>query len=196
MEAGHNQVGNEIQEEFWVLRCQAGDEDAFRQLYSKYKSRTFAFLKGLVKGVEAEDLNQEVWLTVYRRIASLTNANGFRMWLFQVARNRALDYFRQNKKLHELQEANEVAPEEREEEQPFDDGDDQELKIRLRVCLEKLSQRHKEVLILSFLEGMDYEEIGLITGCSLGTVKSRMHHAKMKLKYLINIKIESDDKDE
>ncbi|WP_323757768.1 RNA polymerase sigma factor [Roseivirga sp.] len=196
MEADHNQGGNEIQEEFWVLRCQAGDETAFRQLYFRYKPRTFAFLKGLVKGVEAEDLNQEVWLTVYRRITSLTNTNGFRMWLFQVARNRALDYFRQNKKLLELQEATQVAPEERGEEQPFYDGEDEELKIRLRACLEKLPQRHREVLILSFLEGMDYEEIGLITGCSIGTVKSRMHHAKMKLKYLINIKIGDDDKDE
>ncbi|KYG78729.1 RNA polymerase sigma factor [Roseivirga echinicomitans] len=196
MEADHNQGGNEIQEEFWVLRCQAGDETAFRQLYSRYKPRTFAFLKGLVKSVEAEDLNQEVWLTVYRRIASLTNATGFRMWLFQIARNRALDYFRQNKKLSELQEATQVSPEVGSEGQPFDAGEDQELKMRLRACLEKLSQRHREVLILSYLEGMDYEEIGLITGCSIGTIKSRMHHAKMKLKYLINIKIESYDKDE
>lgn len=196
MEAGHKQEGNEIQEKFWVLRCQAGDETAFRQLYSRYKPRTFAFLKGLVKSVEAEDLNQEVWLTVYRRISSLSNTNGFRMWLFQIARNRALDYFRQNKKLRELHEATQVAPEEVGEEQPFDAGEDQELKNKLRACLEKLSQRHREVLILSFLEGMDYEEIGLITGCSLGTIKSRMHHAKMKLKYLINIKIENHDKDE
>ena len=195
MEAVHNQEDNDIQEEFWVLRCQAGDETAFRQLYFRYKPRTFAFLKGLVKSVEAEDLNQEVWLTVYRRIASLTNANGFRMWLFQIARNRALDYFRQNKKLRELEEATQVSPEEGSEYQQLDADEDQELKMRLRTCLEKLSQRHREVLILSFLEGMDYEEIGLITGCSIGTIKSRMHHAKMKLKYLINIKIESYDKD-
>ena len=196
MEAAPKQRDNEIQEEFWVLRCQAGDEVAFQQLYSRYKPRSFAFLKGLVKGVVAEDLNQEVWLTVYRRIASLTNAKGFRMWLFQIARNRALDHFRQNKKSYELQEATEVAAEGGGEDQPFDTEEDQELKIRLMACLEKLSQRHREVLILSFLEGMDYEEIGLITGCSVGTVKSRVHHAKMKLKYLINIKIESYDKDE
>ena len=76
-----------------VLRCQAGDEAAFGQLLTSFGSRTLAHLRTLV-GDEAEDVQQEVWLAVYRRIGSLANPGGFRTWLFQTTRHRAIDYLR------------------------------------------------------------------------------------------------------
>lgn len=172
-----------------VLRCQVGDMTAFRQLYQMFNGRTLGFLKSFVKGPEAEDLNQELWLTVYQRVATLTNANGFRTWLFQCARNKALDYLRSNSRLRAFREALESVME-TEEIIDWDTLREFDVGGALSKGLEQLSAIHREVLVLNYLEGMDYEEIALITGCSSGTVKSRIHHAKSNLKKLMTNKNE------
>ncbi len=170
---------------FLVLRCQVGDEGAFRELHETFSSKTLRYLKGMAEAVEAEDINQEVWLNVYKRISALSNPLGFRMWLFQMARNKLMDHFRIMKRVKEFQELfhvdliEESIPTESQEILP-----NENLK-KLEENLEKISPKHREVLTLNFLEGMDYEEIALITGSTLGTIKSRIHNAKVKLKYLI-----------
>ncbi len=170
---------------FLVLRCQVGDEQAFGELYSDFSSKTLRYLRNVVGNDEGEDLNQEVWLTVYKRIKTLSNPSAFRMWLFQMARNKTLDYFRKTKRISEFEEVYKVNQEsEKAELESVDDID--EVKNTLESNLEKLPNKHREVLILNFLEGMDYDEIALIVGSSLGTVKSRIYNAKVKLKYLMN----------
>ena len=169
-----------------VLRCQVGDMAAFRQLYGQFNHRSLGFLKSFVSGAEAEDLNQEIWLTVYQRIAGLANPNGFKTWLFQIARHRALDYLRTHSRLSALYEAMEA------ESEAIGLADreitDFALSTELSSGLDQLSAPQREVLVLHFLEGMDYEEIGLITGAAVGTVKSRMYHAKINLKQLMKNK--------
>lgn len=170
-----------------VLRCQVGEVSAFRELYSMFADRTLRFLKSFVSVPVAEDLNQELWLIVYRRIASLSNVDGFKTWLFQAARNKALDYLRSINRFDVFYEAFKV-----EAEVPVTDTTfelpEPEMNGYLKEGLEHLSNTHREVLVLHFLEGMDYEEIALISGCSIGTVKSRAHNAKLKLKIFINTK--------
>lgn len=163
-----------------VLRAQVGDENAFRQLYEQFSDRTLRFLSGFVSQTAAEDLNQELWLTVYRRIRTLVNINGFRAWLFQSARNSALDQLRSLKRRDELNEILYNQAESRktpEELEVFPEPD-----FELTNALDQLSASHREVIVLNYLEGMDYEEIALITGCLVGTVRSRIHHARRKLK--------------
>ena len=80
-----------------VLRCQAGDETAFSRLMTWFGGRTLAHLRGLV-GDEAEDVQQDVWLTVYTRIGALSNPRAFRTWLFQTTRHRAIDFLRSRKR--------------------------------------------------------------------------------------------------
>ena len=171
-----------------VLRCQVGDMAAFQQLYGQFSPRSLGFLKSFVSETEAEDLNQELWLKVYQRIASLANPNGFKTWLFQIARNRALDYLRAHSRLAARHEAMEA--EARVEQLATQDTNDFELSTELTKGLDQLSAPQREVLVLHFLEGMDYEEIGLITGAAAGTVKSRMYHAKNNLKNLMKNKSE------
>ena len=166
-----------------VLRCQVGDMAAFQQLYGQFSQRSLGFLKSFVSPTEAEDLNQEIWLKIYQRIAGLTNPNGFKTWLFQIARNRAVDYLRVHSRLAALHEAMEA--EIKVEQLAYQDIGDFEFSAELTKGLNHLSAMHREVLVLHFLEGMDYEEIGLITGCAMGTIKSRMYHAKIKLKNLL-----------
>ncbi len=170
-----------------MLRCQVGEVSAFRELHGMFADRTLRFLKSIVSATEAEDLNQELWLVVYKRIAGLFNVDGFKTWLFQAARNKALDYLRSTNRFDVFYEAFKVQTE------PLVTGvadglPEFDVTRYLQEGLEQLSNTHREVLMLHFLEGMDYEEIALIAGCSVGTVKSRAHHAKLKLKNFINTK--------
>lgn len=169
---------------FLVLRSQVGDDHAFTSLYNMFSGRSLRLLNGLLRSDKAQDLNQEVWLTVYKRIASLDDASRFRTWLFQITRNRALDHFRSTKRLNEFydiigSETEEVSYE------PTVELEVQSTRL-VEEKLEELSPKLREALVLNYFEGMDYEEMALILGVSLGTVKSRIHKAKQKIKTLIN----------
>lgn len=175
-----------------VLRCQVGETSAFRELHVLFADRTLRFLKSFVTASVAEDLNQELWLVVYKRIAGLANVDGFKTWLFQIARNKALDHLRSANRFDAFYEAFKT------EAEPLAMGDADELPAPdmsgyLKEGLEYLSNTHSEVLVLHFLEGMDYEEIALISGCAIGTVKSRAHNAKLKLKNFINTKNQNNE---
>src|SRR5687767_7107485 len=84
-----------------VLRCQAGDASAFTRLLEAFGGRTLAHLRALV-GDAAEEVQQEVWLAVYRHLPSLSNPRAFRTWLFQTTRHRAVDHLRSKKREREL----------------------------------------------------------------------------------------------
>jgi len=165
-----------------VLRCQTGDETAFAQLLASFGGRTLAHLRTLV-GDAADDVQQEVWLTVYRRLSSLANPNGFRTWLFQTTRHRAIDYLRARKREREL----------------FDDegsvdvsqiasSDDERLDLSggsVAAVFAQLAPAHREVLQLRYEEDLSYAEIALVSGCAVGTVRSRLHNAKRHLQELL-----------
>jgi len=160
-----------------VLRCQAGDERAFQQLLDDFGTRTLRYLRGLV-GDEADDVQQDVWLSVYRAIATLANPGAFRTWLFSTTRRRALDHLRKRRREEELiaDAADDVLYDAADESalDTFDAG-------ALDDVLAGLPQPQREVLLLRFQDQMSYSEIAVIVGCPVGTVKTRIHHAKRKL---------------
>src|SRR4051812_31573634 len=82
-----------LQLQLLVLRCQAGDERAFATLLDEFGEKTLRYLRGLL-GEDADDVQQEVWLAVFKRIATLANPAAFRTWLFQTTRHRAIDFLR------------------------------------------------------------------------------------------------------
>ena len=73
---------------------QAGDEEAFADLFNRFGPWSLRYLEGLLDSEAAQDAHQEVWLTVYRRISDLANPGGFRTWLFRTTRHRAIDFLR------------------------------------------------------------------------------------------------------
>ena len=164
-----------------VLRCQAGDETAFARLLQSFGGRTLAHLRTLV-GDEAEDVQQDVWLTVYRRLPGLGNPRAFRTWLFQTTRHRAIDYLRARKRERELfddmhVEADSVAAR--------DESRVDLATASVAGALERLAPTHREVLRLRYEEDLAYTEIALICGCAIGTVRSRLHNAKQHLMTLL-----------
>jgi RNA polymerase sigma-70 factor (ECF subfamily) len=167
---------SQLSEQFLVLRCQTGDEAAFRRLYELFGDRSLRYLHGLL-GADAEDVHQDVWLTVYRRIGGLANPAGFRTWLFATTRNRALDHLRRLRREADLLSPDAVEDHDIGTPDAEPDIDSQAIDSAINT----LPPMHREILILRFRDDLRYAEIALIVGCSIGTVRSRLHHAKRQL---------------
>lgn len=164
-------------EQVLVLRCQIGDKDAFAELIERYNAPLRYFISGLLEDVEMrEDIFQETWLTVIRRICGLKRIEAFPTWLYRIARNKVYQQLRRKKKVHELDDNIAVANDTEEEVFSADDA------AKIHRSLKILQAEHREVLMLRFLEQMSYHEIAQVVNCSLGTVKSRIYYAKLALK--------------
>jgi RNA polymerase sigma-70 factor (ECF subfamily) len=161
-----------------VLRCQAGDERAFAGLMETFSGRTMAYLEGLLSE-DAEDVHQEVWLAVYRGIRSLANPGAFRTWLFRTTRHRAIDFLRKRKREREL--FSEATVDEDFSDDVTDEIPDAIDAGELDAALAAMPPPHREVLLLRYRDDLSYHEIALVVGCPVGTVRTRLHHAKRRL---------------
>jgi len=181
-----------------VLRCQAGDERAFAALFDRFAGRTLRYLRGLV-GDAAEDVQQEVWLAVFRGVAALADPRAFRTWLYRTTRHRAVDFLRRRRRERELA-ADVAADVATEGAEAGDAGDDDPLaalepldQSALHDALAALAPAQREVLVLRYQDGLSYAEIALVVGCSVGTVRSRLHHAKRRLHDAIAPQVRRDE---
>ena len=164
-------------EQVLLLRCQIGDRDAFADLIERYERPLRYFISGLLGNPEmTEDIFQETWLTVIRRISGLKKPDAFPAWLYRIARNKVYQQLRRTQRLSNLSE-NVAAP-------GHIDNEVFSLEDAAKVhrCLKELRPEHREVLMLRFLEQMSYQHIAEVLNCSSGTVKSRIHYAKLALK--------------
>ena len=160
-----------------VLRAQLGDKDAFGRLFERYHGPVLYYVRRLLGDLDrAEDVLQDVWLTVYRQIGRLEEPLAFPVWLYRIARNKTIQRLRAKRIEIPLEEHSAAWAE-----VPADDFTPEQAG-QIHTCLEKLSRRHREVLVLRFMQQMKYEQIASVVGCSVGTVKSRLHHAKHKLR--------------
>jgi RNA polymerase sigma-70 factor (ECF subfamily) len=178
---GMSGTADRLYERVLVLRCQAGDEAAFAELVGRYGRRLHYYLGKLLRDAGgAEDVLQEVWLAVYRGVPQLADPGAFAAWLYRVARDRAFRELRRRRvRLRPLPE----------DELPADDADDPFTAADaewVHAALDRLGPEHREVLLLRFMEEMSYEDIARVTGCPLGTVRSRLHHAKRALRGAID----------
>ncbi len=168
---------DQLIEQVLVLRCQIGDKDAFAELIERYQAPLRYFISRLSANPEtAEDIFQDTWLTVIRRIHTLKKIDAFSTWLYRIARNKVYQQFRRKKKLSELNEN--IAVPNNTENDVFSSED----AAKVHRCLKELLPEYREVLMLRFLEQMSYEQISQVINCKLGTVKSRIHYAKLALK--------------
>ena len=164
-------------EQLLILRCQMGDNQAFSELIERYGKALRYFIRSLSDSSElAEDIYQETWLAVIKRIHSLKQPEAFTIWLYRIARNKVYHQLRRKKLFTEL---NEKLNSENHEEQSDFSVEEAE---KIHKTLEKLHPLHKEILLLRFLEQMTYEQITQVTNCNMGTVKSRIYYAKKALR--------------
>lgn len=169
----------QLYEHVLVIRCQAGDEAAFEELVVRYAPRLRYYLRKMLgDGGNAEDAAQDVWIAVFRGLPRLADAAAFPAWLYRIARDRAYRQMRRAQQTHQpLHEAS-VAENGLAEEEALSAEDAE----AIHVALDTLAPEHREVLVLRFVEDMNYEAIAEVTGCPLGTVRSRLYYAKRALR--------------
>lgn len=170
----------EIDERLTVLLAQDGDRDAFAKLLGWYDQRLFYFVRRIVGETDgAFDVLQSVWLSIHRKLRKLRSPDAFRVWIYRIAHDEAVSELRRkSKRPIPFEETTALDPmdEPSAQEAVFDNAE------LVHIALEDLSLDHRRVLTLRFLEDMSIEEIAEVVGCSSGTVKSRLHYAKLALR--------------
>jgi RNA polymerase sigma-70 factor (ECF subfamily) len=161
-----------------VVRCKSGEREAFEELFELYQPRLKYYVRRLNNSDnETDDILQDIWITVFRQIGKLKENSSFGVWLYRIARNEVFGRFRQNEKFVELPEENELN-EYNDENHEFSAEDAE----KLHKALNKILPFHREVLTLSFIEQMSYQQIADVIGCNIGTVRSRIFYAKLSLR--------------
>jgi RNA polymerase sigma-70 factor (ECF subfamily) len=158
-----------------------GQESALREFYNKYEHTVYSFaMNRLGNEFEAADCLNEVMLEVWKHAGRFEGRSKVRTWLFGIANYKIINQLRKRYR---------QAGEELDEQMPDEDSvqalevlalaDDAEI---VRRCVDGLSDNHRQIIHLAFFEDLTYEEIAVIAGCPEGTVKTRVFHAKQKLK--------------
>ncbi len=164
-------------EQILILRCQMGDNEAFAELIDRYGRALYYFISKLLENNEiTEDIYQDTWLIVIKKIHDLKETDFFAAWLYQIARNKVYHHLRRKKLIQELNENIVAGNYEADNEFSVEDA------ANIHKALKNLHPAHREVLMLRFLEQMSYEQIAQVISCSMGTVKSRIYYAKNALK--------------
>lgn len=172
----------QIRDAWIALRCQSGELDAFDDLVN-WMERPLLYYATKLTGSEERGLDvlQDVWLKAFRSIRRLKDPSCLRPWLYTITHGVAVDSFRHNALRKQKEEDLPIETLEEEGEPSFADSD----AAVLHEALDEISPNHKEALVLHFLEGFSIAEIAKITGCSEGTVKSRIYYAKREIRQIL-----------
>lgn len=164
----------------------AGDVDAFENIYRLHHQRVYLLCLRMVRNAsQAEDLTQEVFIQLFRKIHTFRNDSLFSTWLYRLTVNQVLMHFRKR-----------IVKTER----TTDDGETPIRivngtenpsrmalidRIALNEAIAQLAPGYRMVLILHDVEGYEHEQIGKMLGCAVGTSKSQLHKARLKLRSLL-----------
>jgi RNA polymerase sigma-70 factor (ECF subfamily) len=162
-----------------VLRAQTGDAAAFAELTQCFAPRLRYYLRKMLgNNSGVDDALQDIWLDVFRSVHRLADAGAFTGWLYRIARRRAAREFRRPHPVSRpLSEADLIG-------EPEDDWSPEDA-AQIHAALDALAPEQREVLVLRFLEGMSYDDIGRVVGCPVGTVRSRLHYGKCALRRVL-----------
>jgi len=164
--------------EWLALRCQSGDAGAFEDLVAVMERPLLYYAASLTGNPDSGlDVLQDVWIKVFRGIRKLKDPGSLRSWLYSITHGIAVDRIRKNYSREQAEKAQ--LEDFREAEEPsFADED----AAAIHKALGEIGIKHREVLVLHFLEDLSVTEIAEVVGCFEGTVKSRIHYAKRAMK--------------
>jgi RNA polymerase sigma-70 factor (ECF subfamily) len=178
-----------------VDRFKQGDPSAFDEMVSRYWDRIYAMVNQLLRNSQdAEEVTQDAFIRAHRGLVNFRGESAFSTWLYQIATNLARNrywYWWRRKRDHTVSFDQPVSADNEttlaelipaELETPGDATVTQEFVSRIGESMEKLSPKHREILILRNVKNLSYEEIAVILGISVGTVKSRIARARESLR--------------
>jgi RNA polymerase sigma-70 factor, ECF subfamily len=167
-------------------KAAVGNMAAFEKIYERYHRRTYSLcLRMTQSATEAEDLTQEVFIQLFRKIGSFRGDSAFSTWLHRLTVNQVLMHFRrrsvQNEKTTEDGEMPDqiVSGTENPMRMPIVD------RIAIDKAIKQLPNGYRTVFVLHDVEGFEHEEIATLLGLSVGTSKSQLHKARLKLRGLL-----------
>jgi RNA polymerase sigma-70 factor (ECF subfamily) len=182
----------ELPEAEAIRLAQQGDPGAFERIYQLHSRRIYSLCLRMVSNTaEAEDLTQEAFLQLFRKIATFRGESAFSTWLHRLAVNVVLMRLRK-KKVPEssLEEVTEPDEESGGPRRDFG-GPDLRLsgsidRVNLQRAIEELPPGYKQVFVLHDMQGYEHNEIADIMDCSIGNSKSQLHKARMRLRELLH----------
>jgi len=174
-----------------IERAKQGDSDAFAAIFHGHKARVYSLCLGMTNNTaEAEDLTQNAFMQVFRKLATFRGDSAFSTWLYRVAFNTVLMHFRRK------------LPREFSLDEPVSNGKDDKPvrreygtedlslegavdRIALSRAIRELPEGYRTVFLLHEVEGFEHQEIAELLGCSTGNSKSQLHKAKLKIRELL-----------
>ena len=173
-----------------VKRAQQGDSDAFATLFHAHKARIYSVcLRMTNNAAEAEDLTQDAFLQVFRKIATFRGDSAFSTWLHRIAVNTVLMHFRK-KSLSQVSL-----------DEPYSNTDGAKIRreygtkdnrlagcvdrVALASAIKELPHGYRTIFLLHEVEGYEHQEIAEMLGCSVGNSKSQLHKAKLRIRELL-----------
>jgi RNA polymerase sigma-70 factor, ECF subfamily len=179
-----------LSEEEAITQAQLGDGTAFEYLYNTHYGRVYGMcLRMLRNPPEAEDLTQQAFLQVFRKIGTFRGEAGFGTWLYRVTANIVLMHLRRKKPTESLAEPWDAAD--------GSGGDLRELgaadlsmlgtidRLNLKRAIRKLPSGYRRFLLLHDVIGYQHNEIAKLLGCSTGCSKSQLHKARKRMRRLL-----------
>ncbi|MBN1424307.1 sigma-70 family RNA polymerase sigma factor [Candidatus Fermentibacteria bacterium] len=155
----------------------AGDKDAFGELYRMYAPRVYAIASGLVLNEDdALEVTQESFIRAWRALPRFRQGSPFFPWLYAIVRNRCMSRLARRSRDRETVEFDERLG------GTLDDSPRiVEIRHDLSRAMTSLSPDHREIILLRHFQDLSYDEIAQSLGCPIGTVMSRLHHARKAL---------------
>ena len=169
-----------------IARAQRGDEEAFAALYEMHKRRVYSLcLRMTGNTAEAEDLAQEAFLQLFRKISTFRGESAFSTWLHRLAVNVVLMHLRK-KGLQQISLDEVDSSQDEPVKRDYGDNDRRLMgsvdRISLTRAIAELPPGYRTVFVLHDVEGYEHNEIAEIMKCSVGNSKSQLHKARMKLR--------------
>jgi RNA polymerase sigma-70 factor (ECF subfamily) len=175
-------------------RVEHADEAAFKELYRAFSRRLYAYvLRQLSDPAQAEEIVADTLYEVWRQPAKFRGDAQFSTWLIGIARNKVLMAFRSRKpdeKHEDIDDLSEVIA--GEDVSAFELLAQQQRHQGVRDCMSKLSDEHRECVHLVFYEGMALAEVAGVQACPENTVKTRLFHARQKLKNCLKLLLQRE----
>ena len=186
------QENGELPEAEAIRLAQQGDAAAFERLYQLHNRRVYSLCLRMVSNTaEAEDLTQEAFLQLFRKIATFRGESAFSTWLHRLAVNVVLMKLRRKSGTEtSLEQVTEPDEESGSPRRDFG-GPDIRLsgsidRVNLQRAVDQLPPGYKAVFVLHDVQGYEHNEIAEIMGCSIGNSKSQLHKARMRLRGLLH----------
>ena len=185
----------EVSDRELVERCQRGELEAYEALVGRYRNKVYGVAFSMLRNEQdATDLCQEAFVRGWQAIRKFKGSASFYTWIYRITTNLGIDFVRRRDRRPTTPFEEGISPDTDASVEeppstnpsPVDEAQRRELREQIDAALRELSPEHRVVVQLREFDGLDYAAIAKVTGCTIGTVMSRLHYARKHLQKLLS----------